>query len=91
MLLFKRMAFMALLASMCAPLGQVWAAEKTTYLLNTSTGAPYATEDKSGFLDLVVAEAFRRIGEKGEVPIYTASKRALINANEGVDHASPCG
>ncbi|MFC1673719.1 substrate-binding periplasmic protein [Pseudomonadota bacterium] len=86
MLRFKGMAFAALLACVCAPSGQVWAAEKPTYLLNTSTGAPYATEEKSGFLDLVVAEAFRRIGEKGEVPVYSASKRALINANEGVDH-----
>lgn len=55
------------------------------YVLNTSTGAPYATDDRQGFLDLLVAEAFRRIGKTGEVAVYSASKRALINANEDVD------
>lgn len=61
------------------------AAEPPVYILNTSTGAPYATPDRRGFLDLVVAEAFKRIGKMGEVALYTASKRALINANEDVD------
>lgn len=61
------------------------AGEPTVYVLNTSTGAPYANPDRQGFLDLVVAEAFRRIGLKGEVAMYTASKRALINASDDVD------
>lgn len=61
------------------------AAEPAVYILNTSTGAPYANQDRQGFLDRVVAEAFRRIGLKGEVAMYEASKRALINANEDVD------
>jgi len=47
--------------------------------------APYATPDRQGFLDLLVAEAFRRIGLKGEVALYAESKRALINANDDVD------
>ena len=70
-----------------APLAGVsaHAAEPDVYTLNTSTGAPYATLEKRGFLDLVVKEAFRRIGLKGDVAIYSASKRALINANEDVD------
>ena len=57
----------------------------SVYILNTSTGAPYATPDRQGFLDLLVAEAFRRIGLKGEVALYAESKRALINANDDVD------
>ena len=61
------------------------AAGPETYILNTSTGAPYATNDRQGFLDLVVAEAFKRVGLKGEVALYTASKRALLNANSDVD------
>ena len=32
-----------------------------------------------------MAEAFRRIGKQGEVAVYAASKRALINANENID------
>lgn len=63
----------------------VLAAEVDTYTLNTSTGAPYATPDQQGFLDLIVKEAFERIGRKGNVAMYSASKRALINANEDVD------
>lgn len=70
-----------------APLAGVSAnaAEPEVYTLNTSTGAPYATAEQQGFLDLVVKEAFRRIGLKGNVAVYAASKRALINANEDVD------
>ncbi|HEY9080524.1 transporter substrate-binding domain-containing protein [Magnetovibrio sp.] len=60
--------------------------EPDVYILNTSTGAPYATADHMGFQDLIVDEAFRRIGLKGRVESYEASARALINANEGIDH-----
>lgn len=56
------------------------------YILNTSTRAPYATPQRTGFQDLVVAEVFRRIGLKGRVSMYNASARALINANENIDH-----
>ncbi len=56
-----------------------------TYVLNTSTGAPYATDDHQGFQDLVIAEAFKRLGLKARVVKYDASARALINANEGID------
>jgi len=62
------------------------AAEPDVYILNTSTGAPYATKDRTGFQDLIIAEAFRRLGLKGQVESYEASARALINANEGIDH-----
>lgn len=61
-------------------------AQEDVYILNTSTGAPYATEDRQGFQDRVVAEVFQRIGLKGQVEMYSASARALINANENVDH-----
>lgn len=62
------------------------AAEPDVYILSTSTGAPYATKDHTGFQDLIVDEAFRRIGLKGRVEFYEASARALINANDGIDH-----
>ncbi len=61
-------------------------ANPDVYILNTSTSAPYATEDRTGFQDLVVAEVFRRVGLVGQVEKYDASKRALINANENIDH-----
>jgi len=56
------------------------------FVLNTSTGAPYATEDRTGFQDRMVAEVFRRLGLVGRVERYKASRRALINANENIDH-----
>ena len=62
------------------------AADPDVYILNTSTGAPYATKDRNGFQDQVVAEVFRRIGLKGRVEMYDASARALINANDNIDH-----
>lgn len=62
------------------------AAGEDVYILNTSTGAPYTTKERSGFQDLVIAEAFRRIGKKAQVERYDASARALINANENIDH-----
>lgn len=61
-------------------------AEETVYILNTSTGAPYATPAQDGFQDRIVAELFRRLGLKGRVEIYDASARALINANQNIDH-----
>jgi len=60
-------------------------AEEPSYVLNTSTGAPYTTKERTGFQDLIVAEVFRRLGLKGQVEKYSASARALINANEDID------
>lgn len=53
--------------------------------LNTGVGAPYIQADKKGFLDLLVPEVFRRLGLPAEAVGYTASERANINANTGVD------
>ena len=60
-------------------------AAQDVYVLNTSTGAPYANADRTGFQDQVVAEVFERLGLKGRVEMYKASARALINANNSVD------
>lgn len=81
---FKAYVLAWIVAAVLAPVSSS-AAQPETYILNTSTGAPYATEDRQGFLDLIVAEAFNRIGLKGEVALYSASKRALLNANDDVD------
>ena len=56
-----------------------------TLVLNTGTRAPYTTDDKQGFLDLVIAEVFRRTGNKAEVLVYKASARAMAQANDGFD------
>ncbi len=62
-----------------------WAQSSDVYILNTPTREPFSTGDGKGFLDLLVADVFQRIGLKGRVAEYTASKRALINANADVD------
>jgi polar amino acid transport system substrate-binding protein len=62
----------------------VWA-QPEVFVLNSSTDAPYNTPDRKGFLDLIVAEVFRRIGLKAKVESYNASKRALTNANQNID------
>jgi polar amino acid transport system substrate-binding protein len=54
-------------------------------LLNTGTRYPYTSEDGQGFLDLAIAEAFRRVGRDARVAVYAASKRALAHANAGID------
>jgi polar amino acid transport system substrate-binding protein len=53
--------------------------------LNSGVGAPYFLPDKTGFLDLIVPEVFRRIGVEAEAVRYSASERAMINANNGID------
>jgi polar amino acid transport system substrate-binding protein len=61
-------------------------ADPDIFILNTSTGAPYTTPQNDGFQDLVVKEVFRRLGLNARVERYDASARALINANENIDH-----
>ena len=56
-----------------------------TLVLNTGVRAPYTQPDRSGFLDRLVAEVFRRIGMKADVQVYEASERAMQNANGGID------
>ena len=60
-------------------------AQPDVFILNTSTGAPYTTNNQQGFQDLIVAEIFKRIGLKGEVGFYESSARALTNANDNLD------
>jgi polar amino acid transport system substrate-binding protein len=54
-------------------------------VLNTGVRAPYTQPDRSGFLDRLVAELFRRVGLSAEIQVYEASERALQNANAGID------
>lgn len=60
------------------------AAEKL--VLSSGVLAPYTTPDRKGFLDRVVAAAFRELGLEAELLIYpTATERSMLNANEGID------
>jgi polar amino acid transport system substrate-binding protein len=86
LLLFYRLFFCFFLL-VCTVVGVTDVrANEHVYILNTSTGAPYATKARDGFQDKIVAEVFRRIGLEGKVEMYDASARALLNANSNIDH-----
>ena len=53
--------------------------------INTGVGAPYVQEDRQGFLDLLVAEMFGRLGRRAQIQFYPSAERALMNANNGLD------
>lgn len=72
-----------LVALLLAPPGRAGAGE--ALVLNTGVRAPYTQPDRSGFLDRLMAELFRRVGVKAEVQVYEASERAMQNANAGLD------
>lgn len=59
-------------------------AENRTLILNTSNAAPRSTPEGTGFLDMVVKEAFRRSG-LWAVITHQPSERALANVNSGQD------
>jgi len=52
-------------------------------VLNSTFSYPVSTDSQSGFADLVLAEAFRRIGYQLET-VRVPAERALINANRGI-------
>ncbi len=60
------------------------ALSQQTIVLNTAFGSPVSNESQTGFADLAVAEAFRRIGYQLET-VRLPAERALINANRGID------
>jgi len=55
-----------------------------TIVLNTAFGSPVSNDAQTGFADVVLSEAFRRIGYTLETQRLPA-ERALINANQGID------
>lgn len=52
-------------------------------LLSTFTGPPYSTPDQSGMYDLILKEAFIRLGRKIDI-IQLPAERSLTNANKGI-------
>ncbi len=62
----------------------VHASEKI--VLSLGVLEPYTTPDRKGFLDQLISAVFRDLGLEAQVIIYpTATERAMLNANEGVD------
>lgn len=58
------------------------AAERPVLVLNDTNEPPYTTPDRTGFLDVIAGEAFRRAGFELRL-VKLPAERALINANAG--------
>lgn len=54
-------------------------------VISTGVGPPFTTGRRDGFLDLLLAEAFRRAGASAEMLVHESAERALMNANNGID------
>lgn len=52
-------------------------------VLSTFTGPPLSTPHQSGMCDLILKEAFRRLGLKTDI-VQLPAERSLTNANEGI-------
>ena len=53
-------------------------------VLNTAQISPRTTPAGTGFQDLIIKEAFRRLGISIKI-VHLPSERSLVNANEGID------
>lgn len=62
--------------------GLVFAIE--SLVLNTAFTTPLTNDTQSGFVDVIVGEALKRLGYKLE-SVKLPAERALINANAGID------
>lgn len=60
------------------------AVAEETVALNTSNTPPYSNDAGTGFQDLLVREAFRRIGVQVRF-FHVQPERALVNVNRGID------
>ncbi|WP_157979489.1 substrate-binding periplasmic protein [Rhodoferax ferrireducens] len=80
----RRMAWVAILLGGLGFGGGVQAGDKL--VLTTGVLAPYTTPDHRGFLDQIIVAVFREAGLDAELQVFpTATARALLNANVGVD------
>ncbi len=56
---------------------------ETPLMLGTFAGPPFSTSDQSGMYDLVLKEAFVRLGREIDI-IKLPAERSLTNANKGI-------
>lgn len=61
-------------------------AQQAPLRINTASVEPFVTEDQQGFLDLMIAEVFKRVGKNARINRYHgASARSMKMANNGSD------
>ncbi|MBU0675256.1 MAG: transporter substrate-binding domain-containing protein [Proteobacteria bacterium] len=80
MFLNKTIIFCLLLMLLFSP---CTASEEDTHTIGSDAAVPLSTPEQTGMLDLIVKEAFARVGEKVTI-IGLPSERSLLNANQGV-------
>lgn len=83
-LLLKTALFILLFSVTLLCTGQTITAKIPVLILNDPNDAPFTRADGSGFLDLVVGEAFRRAHIKLHL-VKLPAERALLNANAGIE------
>ena len=57
---------------------------ESTLTLNTADSSPYSKPDNKGFYDVLISQAFDKIGIKISIN-HLPSKRSIFNANTGID------
>ncbi len=71
----------ALLVLLCLSVSGASASDETIRI-STSYKTLLSTPEQTGMLDLVLKEAFRRIGRHAEI-VFTPNERSLLSANNG--------
>lgn len=69
------------------PIVPTWATARPVIHIASADSSPLSKPDDTGFVDLVVKEAFARIG-MDLVIVHLPSERSLINANEGIEQGN---
>ena len=61
----------------------------SSLVLSTFVGSPYSNQQKTGFYDLILQEAFSRIGRKIDIE-HLPAERSITNANLGLHGRGLC-
>lgn len=72
-----------LMLSICVCVGGVANADNSTIRISTSYKSLLSTPEQTGMLDLIVKEAFRRIGYDAEI-VFNPTERSLVDVNAGL-------
>lgn len=57
--------------------------QENVFVISTSYRNLLSNDDRTGMLDLVMKEAFRRIGMKAEI-VFTPTEKSIVDANAGI-------
>jgi polar amino acid transport system substrate-binding protein len=82
-------ALLILAGVLCLGAGAAHAAPLPELVLNDTNEPPFTTPQRTGFLDVVAGEAFRRAGVKLRL-VKLPAERALLNVNAGIEDGELC-